>query len=479
MKDSIIKGTGNSRKLRTSLPEGTTWEEALQLLISGEFPIDLAGINPDGFDVVGTPLNVQNLLSPEVVTLLGLDSENATVSDALKALRNPLHMYRTNYIGDGTTANNTRTFQVPGQPVVLFIVRQNTNADVWRSYLGMRTAIYGTGSVQSSITWSSSVVSVNIAAINTANAEFEVIILYDASRNAAEMNLTVTASNGQPVPDCTIYGLVDSETGNYAVTNSNGQATGTYLSGSTIKIDSPFVDLLSQEFEAPSGDVAISKVLEIKTSGSVTVATTGNVRFFAEHDISGEVISGGDGGAGGGGGGYNKVGGSGGSFTDGAYGGTTDYYAGGGGAGAYGGLYKTFTAHITPGSYALTVGAGASGGSGGAAGSTSGSKGGIGAATNRHAGGVTTFVCSGTTIASSGTGAVSGGKGNNGNPATSDKDPGSGGSGNPGRRGLGGGGNGGVGGHGSYPAGSGTMLPVKGGVGNTGKSGGLYVKFLN
>lgn len=478
MKDSIIKGTGNSRKLRTSLPEGTTWEEALQLLIAGEFPIDLAGIDPDGFDVVGTPLNVQNLLSHEVETLLGLDHENSTVSNALKALRNPLHMYRTNYIGDGTTANNTRTFQVPGQPVVLFIVRQNTNSDVWRSYLGMRTAIYGTGTAQSSITWLSSAVSVNIAAINTENAEFEVIILYDASRSDAEMNLTVTASNGQPVPDCTIYGLVDSETGNYAVTNSNGQATGTYLSGSTIKIDSPFVDLLSQEFEGPSGDVAVSKVLEIKTSGSVTVATTGNVRFFAEHDISGEVIGGGDGGAGGGGGGYNEFGGKGGSFSDGATGGITNYYAGGGGAGAFGGSYKTFTAHITPGSYALTVGAGAPGSSGGVAGTTSGEYGGPGASM-RGGGGTTTFVCGGTTIASNGTGKVLGEKGSNGKQATSDTNPGSGGSGNPGRRGLGGGGDGGVGGRGNYQVSGGNVAPKKGGVGNPGKSGGLYVKFLN
>lgn len=85
MIDSVIAGTGNSRYLRTSLPASTTWEEALTALRAGTFPIDLAGINLDGFTTLGTPLNSENLLKSAIITALGLD-EDATPSDAWEAI---------------------------------------------------------------------------------------------------------------------------------------------------------------------------------------------------------------------------------------------------------------------------------------------------------------------------------------------------------------------------------------------------------
>ena len=84
MIDSVIAGTGNSRYLRTSLPASTTWEDALTMLRAGTFPIDLAGINLDGFATLGTALNSDTLLKSAVITALGL-SENATPSDAWEA----------------------------------------------------------------------------------------------------------------------------------------------------------------------------------------------------------------------------------------------------------------------------------------------------------------------------------------------------------------------------------------------------------
>lgn len=51
MKDSIIAGTGNSQYLKTSLAEGTTWDDALAQLRAGTFPIDLNGINQAGFSL--------------------------------------------------------------------------------------------------------------------------------------------------------------------------------------------------------------------------------------------------------------------------------------------------------------------------------------------------------------------------------------------------------------------------------------------
>lgn len=85
MIDSVIAGTGDSRYLRSSIADGTTWAEALALLRAGTFPIDLAGINANGFSTLGTALNAENLLDSDTATALGLSS-SSTPDDALNAL---------------------------------------------------------------------------------------------------------------------------------------------------------------------------------------------------------------------------------------------------------------------------------------------------------------------------------------------------------------------------------------------------------
>lgn len=85
MKDFIAAGTGNSRYLKTSLPDGTTWQEALAMLRNGTFPIDLNGINAEGVTQIGTPLNKANLLSDESAALFGLDSD-AVIDDVWELL---------------------------------------------------------------------------------------------------------------------------------------------------------------------------------------------------------------------------------------------------------------------------------------------------------------------------------------------------------------------------------------------------------
>ena len=89
MKDNILKGTGNSRYLKTSLPAGTTWNEALIALRNGNFPIDLNGINEEGFTQIGTPLDKANMLTDELAHSVGLDG-NATLLTFLTVLANLL-----------------------------------------------------------------------------------------------------------------------------------------------------------------------------------------------------------------------------------------------------------------------------------------------------------------------------------------------------------------------------------------------------
>lgn len=65
MKDTIIKGTGNSRYLKSNIPADITHEQLVQLLRNGTMPIDLNGVNMEGIEQLGTPLNTATLLQTE------------------------------------------------------------------------------------------------------------------------------------------------------------------------------------------------------------------------------------------------------------------------------------------------------------------------------------------------------------------------------------------------------------------------------
>ena len=85
MKDFVIKGNGNSRYLKSSLEGITTWEQFRAALAAGTLPIDLNGINPEGFQQLGDPLNKATLLKDDTAEKYGL-GDNAVVDDAFKFL---------------------------------------------------------------------------------------------------------------------------------------------------------------------------------------------------------------------------------------------------------------------------------------------------------------------------------------------------------------------------------------------------------
>lgn len=95
MKDSILKGTGNSRFLKSAVPAGTSWADALAMLRAGTFPIDFNGINTEGFQQVGTPLNKANLLKDATALTLGLTGD-VVPNDMFNALAHAgdLHVWR-------------------------------------------------------------------------------------------------------------------------------------------------------------------------------------------------------------------------------------------------------------------------------------------------------------------------------------------------------------------------------------------------
>lgn len=95
MIDSVLKGTGNSRFLKSAVPPGTSWADALAMLQAGTFPIDFNGINTEGFQQVGTPLNKANLLKDATAAQIGLPP-STTPDGMFQALGNTgeLHVWR-------------------------------------------------------------------------------------------------------------------------------------------------------------------------------------------------------------------------------------------------------------------------------------------------------------------------------------------------------------------------------------------------
>lgn len=88
MQDGIIKGTGNSRYLKSIgnfLTQYPTYQDFVAALVAGTLPIDLNGINETGWDRLGTALNKANLLSDETAAALGLPN-TAVPDDALESI---------------------------------------------------------------------------------------------------------------------------------------------------------------------------------------------------------------------------------------------------------------------------------------------------------------------------------------------------------------------------------------------------------
>ena len=69
MKDTVIKGTGTSRKLKAPATMPETFDEWRSQLLAGTATVDIS-LNPAGCDVVGTALSKETLLKDATKTAL-------------------------------------------------------------------------------------------------------------------------------------------------------------------------------------------------------------------------------------------------------------------------------------------------------------------------------------------------------------------------------------------------------------------------
>lgn len=135
MIDSVLKGTGNSRFLKSAVPAGTSWADALAMLQAGTFPIDFNGINAEGFQQVGTPLNKANLLKDATAAQIGLPP-STTPDGMFQALAKTgdLHVWRK------TVVTKEPVPEVPGSYTLgtaqrLYVATRTFANDSYESYV--------------------------------------------------------------------------------------------------------------------------------------------------------------------------------------------------------------------------------------------------------------------------------------------------------------------------------------------------------
>ena len=131
MVDTIIKGTGNSRTLKT-IPNAAAlypdFDAFLAAMVAGTLPIDIGPLNPTGVQVQGTDLTKGNLLTDATAEGMGLTG-GATPNDALAKLRALVATAQTSadqnaksasgiFIGDG---GNSKTLAFPFQPKLVVV----------------------------------------------------------------------------------------------------------------------------------------------------------------------------------------------------------------------------------------------------------------------------------------------------------------------------------------------------------------------
>ena len=125
MKDTVIKGTGTSRKLKAPATMPETFDEWRSQLLAGTATVDIS-LNPAGCDVVGTALTKETLLKDATKTALELSQSDPTVDDALYALSQKGSPAEVHVIANNgtqvtmTKGGKTLTAMVSGGEAVLY-----------------------------------------------------------------------------------------------------------------------------------------------------------------------------------------------------------------------------------------------------------------------------------------------------------------------------------------------------------------------
>lgn len=153
MTDTIIKGSGNSRTVK-SVPNlaalAPTYDKLLELLTGQGLPVDIGALNPNGCVQIGNDLNKETLLKDATAALYGKNAAatpdqifSRIAPDLANALRKGNVEHGT-YIRPGPGASNTtRTINFSFTPqVVILATQSNYTKTFYICVSPIKTAIY-------------------------------------------------------------------------------------------------------------------------------------------------------------------------------------------------------------------------------------------------------------------------------------------------------------------------------------------------
>ena len=290
MKDSILKGTGNSRFLKSAIPEGTTWAEALAMLRAGTFPMDLNGINSAGFQQVGTPLNKANLLKDVNALTLGLTGD-AVPNDMFNVLAHAgdLHVWKKTV---KTSSDTPAGYTLGTAQSNLHIPTSGQTVDFVYS-ASITVGNDGTVSQPSSGTERAFATSAYISAVQSvlAGKFFTVKNDYGSVIDGVwycPSNLTVSVSGNDIIlsqaQKVNAHGIIPAETTNTYPVSTNPNA---YQEGEYGKAGYTLGDVKTGTFQIGQGatTIAANRAI-IKYGASVSVTDTGTASIANERKLT-------------------------------------------------------------------------------------------------------------------------------------------------------------------------------------------------
>lgn len=151
MKETIIKGTGNSRTLG-SVPNlltlYPTYEAFAAALAAGEVPVDIGALNEAGCSQIGDGLNKATLLKDATAALYGL-AGTAVPDEVLAKIKTLIDVTNSSiqkktaagyYTGNG---NETRTIPLPFTPKGVLVMQGGYNMYSRHAYNTVTNTYFG------------------------------------------------------------------------------------------------------------------------------------------------------------------------------------------------------------------------------------------------------------------------------------------------------------------------------------------------
>lgn len=128
MQDFVPLGTGNSRYLKSAIPEDATWEQARALFRAGQFPTDIGPVNEAGVAQKGDPLNKATLLSDETAALYSGMPENPVPDDVLAEIASMFSRMGRVVMGEYVGTGGQPTIVFDSKPLFVVIIHSTSTS---------------------------------------------------------------------------------------------------------------------------------------------------------------------------------------------------------------------------------------------------------------------------------------------------------------------------------------------------------------